>query len=83
MTKGGANKKQTKGQRRDETERKRDDRVRRNALKKERKTKEYLEDDQDFASFRNQLEALGLKIKDIPGDGLVVGYRINTLSHIL
>ncbi|XP_020608262.1 OTU domain-containing protein 3-like isoform X2 [Orbicella faveolata] len=69
MTKGGANKKQTKGQRRDELERKRDDRVRRNALKKERKMKEYLEDDQDFASFSNQLEALGLKIKDIPGDG--------------
>lgn len=69
MTKGGANKKQTKGQRRDELERKRDDRVRRNALKKERKIKEYLEDDQDFASFSNQLEALGLKIKDIPGDG--------------
>lgn len=83
MTKGGPNKKQTKGQRRDEIERKRDDRVRRNALKKERKAKEYLEDDQDFASFSNQLEALGLKIKDIPGDGLVVGYRINTLSHIL
>ena len=71
MTKGGANKKQTKGQRRDELERKRDERVRRNALKKERQTKEYLEDDQDFASFSNQLEVLGLKIKDIPGDGLV------------
>lgn len=69
MTKGGTNKKQSKGQRRDELERKRDDRVRRNALKKERKIKEYLEDDQDFASFSNQLESLGLKIKDIPGDG--------------
>ena len=76
MTKGGTNKKQSKGQRRDELERKRDDRVRRNALKKERKIKEYREDDQDFASFSNQLEALGLKIKDIPGDGLVLDYKI-------
>lgn len=69
MTKKGANKKQTKGQRREELERKRDDRVRRNALKKERKAKEYLEEDENFVSFSNQLEALGLKIKDIPGDG--------------
>ena len=72
MTKNGANKKQTKGQRREELERKRDDRVRRNALKKERNAKEYLEEDENFVSFSNQLEALGLKIKDIPGDGLVV-----------
>lgn len=71
MTKNGANKKQTKGQRREELERKRDDRVRRNALKKERNAKEYLEEDENFVSFSNQLEALGLKIKDIPGDGLV------------
>ena len=69
MTKGVANKKQTKGQRRDDLERKRDDRVRRNALKKERKIKEYLADDEDFVSFSNQLAALSLKIKDIPGDG--------------
>lgn len=71
MTKNGANKKQTKGQRREELERKQDDRVRRNALKKERNAKEYLEEDENFVSFSNQLEALGLKIKDIPGDGLV------------
>lgn len=69
MTKGGASKKQTKGQRRDDLERKRDDRVRRNALKKERKIKEYLADDEDFVSFSNQLAALSLKINDIPGDG--------------
>lgn len=69
MTKGGASKKQTKGQRRDDLERKRDDRVRKNALKKERKIKEYLADDEDFVSFSNQLAALSLKIKDIPGDG--------------
>lgn len=69
MTRNGENKKQTKGQRRDELERKRDDRVRRNALKKERNMKEYLEEDENFVSFSNQLEAIGLKIKDIPGDG--------------
>lgn len=69
MTKGVASKKQTKGQRRDDLERKRDDRMRRNALKKERKIKEYLADDEDFVSFSNQLAALSLKIKDIPGDG--------------
>ena len=69
MTKSVASKKQTKGQRRDDLERKRDDRVRRNALKKERKIKEYLADDEDFVSFSNQLAALSLKIKDIPGDG--------------
>ena len=69
MTKGVASKKQTKGQRRDDLERKRDDRVRRNALKKERKIKEYLAHDEDFVSFSNQLAALSLKIKDIPGDG--------------
>ena len=43
--------------------------MRRNAIKKERKAKEYLEDDDTFFSFSNQLEALSLKIKDIPGDG--------------
>ncbi|XP_068754292.1 OTU domain-containing protein 3-like isoform X2 [Montipora capricornis] len=69
MTKKGGNKKQSKGHRKEELERKRDDRVRRSALKKERKAKEYLEEDENFASFSNQLEALGLKIKDIPGDG--------------
>ena len=71
MTKKGGNKKQSKGQRKEKLERKRDDRVRRSVLKKERKAKEYLEEDENFASFSNQLEALGLKIKDIPGDGSV------------
>ena len=71
MTRNSGNKKQTKGQRREELERKRDNRARRNALKKERKAKEYLENDENFVSFSNQLEALSLKIKDIPGDGWV------------
>ncbi|XP_031554408.1 OTU domain-containing protein 3-like [Actinia tenebrosa] len=67
MAKGNTVKK--KGQKRDELERKRDERCRRKALKKERNIKEYLENDENFVSFKNQLEAVGLKIKDILGDG--------------
>lgn len=52
-------------------ERKRDERARRNALKKEREAKEYLENDENFVSFSNQLKVIGYKIKDIKGDGLV------------
>ena len=67
MAKG--NKKSTRTERKEGLERKRDERCRRNALKKERKIKEYLEHDENFVSFSNQLQALGLKIKDILGDG--------------
>lgn len=67
MAKG--NKKPTRTERKEGLERKRDERCRRNALKKERKIKEYLEHDENFVSFSNQLQALGLKIKDILGDG--------------
>lgn len=54
----------------DQIERKRDERARRNALRKEREAKEYLENDENFVSFSNQLQALGYKIKDMKGDGL-------------
>jgi OTU domain-containing protein 3 len=67
MAKGNTGK--GKAQRRDELERKRDERSRKKALKKERDIKEYLENDENFVSFKNQLEAIGLKIKDILGDG--------------
>ena len=62
--KGGAAKK-------DEVERKRDERSRRNALKKEREANKYFcaKDDEDFISFQNQLQAEGFKIKDVKGDG--------------
>ena len=60
---------QSAGKWRDEVERKRDERARRNALKKEREAKEYLENDENFVSFSNQLQAIGYKIKDIKGDG--------------
>ena len=68
MAKG---KKTSKGQRRDDVERKRDERCRRNALRKERKNKDDLELDENFTSFSNQLEAQGLKIRYIIGDGWV------------
>ncbi|KAK3743409.1 hypothetical protein QZH41_011542, partial [Actinostola sp. cb2023] len=67
MAKGNSGK--GKGQKREDLERKRDERSRRRDLKKGREIKEYLENDENFASFKNQLEAIGLKIKDILGDG--------------
>lgn len=71
MTKGnkGKNKANSNAKSKDHIERKRDERARRNALRKEREAKEYLENDGNFVSFSNQLEALGYKIKDIKGDG--------------
>jgi chromatin remodeling complex protein RSC6 len=72
MTKGnkGKNKANSSAKSKDQIERKRDERARRNALRKEREAKEYLENDENFVSFSNQLQALGYKIKDIKGDGL-------------
>lgn len=72
MTKGnkGKNRANSGGKTKDQVERKRDERARRNALRKEREAKEYLENDENFVSFSNQLQALGYKIKDIKGDGL-------------
>ena len=71
MTKGnkGKSKANSSGKSKDQIERKRDERARRNALRKEREAKEYLENDENFVSFSNQLQALGYKIKDIKGDG--------------
>lgn len=64
-------------------ERKRDERARRNALRKEREAKEYLENDENFVSFSNQLQALGYKMKDIKGDGLdsKLGYKMVILTE--
>ena len=60
-----------KGRNKDDLERKRDERSRRNALKKEREAKDVYcaSDDEDFVSFKNQLQAEGHKLKDILGDG--------------
>lgn len=53
--------------------RKRDERSIRKAHQAKRRNKEvfssYLEEDQNYAGFANQLATLGLKLKDIPGDG--------------
>ncbi len=69
---GNPNKK-TKGQKRDEMARKRDERAVRNAYRKDIKVMKamdsYLADDQNYGSFANQLNKLGLHLRDIPGDG--------------
>ena len=66
----GTNKK-TKRERREAMARKRDERAVRAAHRKERKAQAYLADDMNFASFANQLASMGLKLRDIPGDGYV------------
>eukprot|EP00794_Sanderia_malayensis_P005159 gene5159-5811_t len=60
-----------RGEKRDDVERKRDERARRNALRREKNAREFysLENDENYVSFCNQMEVIGLKIKDIPGDG--------------
>jgi hypothetical protein len=85
MTKGnkGKNKANSNAKSKDHIERKRDERARRNALRKEREAKEYLENDGNFVSFSNQLEALGYKIKDIKGDGLdSMSFIVNICKHL-
>ncbi|XP_030393299.1 OTU domain-containing protein 3 [Gopherus evgoodei] len=58
-----------------ELERKRDERAARRALAKERRNRAPAEEDgggaaaQEFVSFGNQLQALGLKLREVPGDG--------------
>ena len=61
----------SRGERKDDLERKRDERAKRSALRREKQAKTYysLEDDEDYVSFSNQLQSVGLKIKEIPGDG--------------
>lgn len=67
MAKGNSGK--GKGQKKEDLERKRDERARRRSMKKEKEIEEYSENDENFVSFKNQLEAIGLKLKDILGDG--------------
>uniref|UniRef100_A0A8D0L1G6 OTU domain-containing protein 3 n=1 Tax=Sphenodon punctatus TaxID=8508 RepID=A0A8D0L1G6_SPHPU len=54
-----------------ETERKRDERAARRALARERRNRPPGEDGgaQEFASFVSQLQALGLRLREVPGDG--------------
>ncbi|XP_028309911.1 OTU domain-containing protein 3 [Gouania willdenowi] len=53
-----------------ELERKRDERAARRAIAKDRKNRPQDGDDgAEFISFSNQLQALGLKLREVPGDG--------------
>ncbi|XP_028615611.1 OTU domain-containing protein 3 [Grammomys surdaster] len=60
------------GSRRAEAERKRDERAARRALAKERRNRPEPGGsgcEEEFVSFANQLQALGLKLREVPGDG--------------
>lgn len=48
---------------------KRNERMVREAYRREHKINSYLADDENFPSFRTQLAKLGLELRDIPGDG--------------
>lgn len=53
-----------------ELERKRDERAARRAIAKDRKNRpQESEEGAEFVSFSNQLQALGLKLREVPGDG--------------
>lgn len=53
-----------------DVERKRDERAARRAIAKDRKNRPQDGDDgAEFVSFSNQLQALGLKLREVPGDG--------------
>ncbi|XP_028663174.1 OTU domain-containing protein 3 isoform X1 [Erpetoichthys calabaricus] len=54
-----------------DVERKRDERAARRALAKERKNRpgSAVEEEEEFVSFTNQLQVLGLKLREVPGDG--------------
>ncbi|XP_038154441.1 OTU domain-containing protein 3 [Cyprinodon tularosa] len=53
-----------------ELERKRDERAARRAIAKDRKNRPQDNDEgAEYVSFSNQLQALGLKLREVPGDG--------------
>ncbi|XP_076874526.1 OTU domain-containing protein 3 isoform X2 [Brachyhypopomus gauderio] len=62
--------KPVRGNKKCEVERKRDERAARRALAKDRKNRPPGEDEgEEFVSFSNQLKALSLKLREVPGDG--------------
>ncbi|ERE84020.1 OTU domain-containing protein 3 [Cricetulus griseus] len=76
------------GGRRAEAERKRDERAARRALVKERRNRPEAGGsccEEEFVSFANQLQALGLKLREVPGDGALgdqlEGHSRNHLKH--
>ncbi|XP_026870323.1 OTU domain-containing protein 3 [Electrophorus electricus] len=59
-----------RGNKKCDLERKRDERAARRALAKDRKNRPPGEDEgEEFVSFSNQLKALCLKLREVPGDG--------------
>lgn len=67
-----------------EVERKRDERAARRALVKERKNRAgEAADPEEFVSFTNQLQVLGLRMREVPGDGSVAGVRGEASAAIL
>nr|XP_015192782.1 PREDICTED: OTU domain-containing protein 3 [Lepisosteus oculatus]XP_015192783.1 PREDICTED: OTU domain-containing protein 3 [Lepisosteus oculatus] len=59
-----------RGNRKCDVERKRDERAARRALAKDRKNRPPGEEQgEEFVSFSNQLQVLGLKLREVPGDG--------------
>ena len=62
--------KPARGNKKNEVERKRDGRAARRAVAKDRKNRPPDADDtEEYASFTLQLQSLGLKLREIPGDG--------------
>ncbi|XP_068453887.1 OTU domain-containing protein 3 [Clinocottus analis] len=62
--------KPVRSNKRSELERKRDERAARRAIVKDRKNRPQDGDEgAEFVSFSNQLQALGLKLREVPGDG--------------
>lgn len=62
--------KTVRGNKKGELERKRDERAARRAIAKDRKNRPQESDEgAEFVSFSNQLQALGLKLREVPGDG--------------
>ncbi|XP_054904582.1 OTU domain-containing protein 3 [Poeciliopsis prolifica] len=62
--------KPVKSNKKGELERKRDERAARRAIAKDRKNRPQDNDDgAEYVSFSKQLQALGLKLREVPGDG--------------
>lgn len=66
---GQRNMTRTPNNRQDAVSRKREERAKREAYRRERKIESYLADDENFPSFSAQLAKIGLQLRDIPGDG--------------
>lgn len=66
--------KPVKSNKKGELERKRDERAARRAIAKDRKNRPQDNDEgAEYVSFSNQLQALGLKLREVPGDGYEMG----------